>query len=263
MDGPSDQSHSVDATVKSLNVAQKLYEHGPLTVTELAAELPYSKSTVHRHLQTLLEAEYIVECEDGFRLSMLYLDYGIAARSRSPFYRAAEPKLKELADETAEKVWVMIEEHGLAVFLDRATGERSVETYARVGERGHLHHYAAGKAILAHLDRDRVDQIVEQHGLPARTEHSITTTDELFHRMKRIRDDGVAYNRGESITGINAIGAPILDDNGSPLGAISVAGPANRLTGEYLESELVSLVTGVANEIEVQLLVESRRQETD
>jgi DNA-binding IclR family transcriptional regulator len=245
--------------VKSLDVARTLYQHGPLTVTELADKLPYSKSTVHRHLRTLHEAEYIVEDEDGFRISMLYLDYGLAARSQSPFYRAAKPKLEELANETAEKVWVMVEEHGCAVFLDRALGTRSVETYARVGERGHLHHYAAGKAILAHLDREWVEEIIDRRGLPAHTDDSITTAEELFHQLERIREEGVAYNLSESITGINAVGAPILDNDGAPHGAISVAGPASRLDGEYLDSDLASLVQGVANEIEVQLTVESRR----
>jgi DNA-binding IclR family transcriptional regulator len=250
----------VAATRKSLEVMQHLHEAGPATVTEIAATLPYSKSTIHRHLRTLEHETYVVEGDDGWRVSLLYLDYGLATRGSSAFYQAIEPKLEELAAETGEKVWAMVEEHGFGVFVANALGPRAIETYARVGERGYLHHFAGGKAILGFLPEARVAEILERRGIPARTGESITTQEELFDELEQIRADGVAFNREESVNGVNAVGVPVLDAEGVPVGAISVAGPVNRLQGAYFEDELPSLLRGVANEVEIQLSISASEQ---
>lgn len=222
-------------------------------VTEIAGELGLAKSTVHRHIKTLESRGLLVRERNDYRISAWFLDYGIHGRNRHRLYDVGRRSTDELAAETDEKVWCVVEEGGVGVHVYGAQGRRSVRTHARVGQRTPLHQFAAGKAILAFLPEERVETIVERHGLAGRTDRTITDRGELFEQIERIRNRGYAFNRGESVPGVHAVGAPVRNESGIAVGAISIAGPANRLQDETLTEELPDLLLGTVNEIEVNL----------
>lgn len=222
-------------------------------ITELADELDLAKSTVHRHVKTLESRGLLVREDNGYRVGTWFLDYGIHVRNRHRLYDVVRPKVEDLAAATDEKVWCVIEEHGVGVHIYGARGRNSVRTHARIGKRTPLHQFAAGKAILAHLPSSRIEEIIDDHGLPERTPETITDREALRDSLEEIRERGYAFNREESVRGVNAVGAPIRDESGVAIGAISVAGPANRLQGEFLTDELPDLLLGATNEVEVNL----------
>jgi DNA-binding IclR family transcriptional regulator len=125
------------------------------------------------------------------------------------------------------------------------------------GSNAYLHRTAGGKAILAHLSRDRVEQIIDRVGLPAATEHSISNQEDLFTELSEIRDQGIALNKEESLLGLHALGAPIIHkETGEPLGSLSISGPANRITESRINNGLAELIRGAANEIEINVSYE-------
>lgn len=243
----------VEATQKSMAILRLLKEQGPTTLSELAAELGHAKSTVHRHLATLEADGFVTEGDEGYRVGLLFLDYGVHAQRAHDLYRAGKPKVDDLAGQVEEKVWLMAEEDDRGVFLYHRQGRDVFQTYTRVGYRAHLHAFAAGKAVLAHLPPERFDRVVRRHGLPAHTEHTVTDRETLRAELEAIRERGVAFNREESVNGVNGVAAPVLVGSESPIGSICIAGPANRVSGSRLEEELPDLLLGVANEIEVSL----------
>jgi DNA-binding IclR family transcriptional regulator len=247
------QRRPVTTVETTFALLERLKRDGPLGPTALAADLGAAKSTVHRHLRTLERNGVVVADDDGYRLGLRLLDFGVAARNDHPLYAVATPKVEELARETGEKVWCITEEGGRGIHLVGATGEGSVRTDAREGARTYLHQHAAGKAILAHLPEERVAAIVDRHGLPARTDHTITDREELLADLQRVRERGFAINREESVPKLHAVGVPITDGAGRALGAISVSGPSSRLDGERLTEELPALLLGAANEVEINL----------
>ncbi|MFC4437231.1 MULTISPECIES: IclR family transcriptional regulator [Natrialbaceae] len=222
-------------------------------ITEIADELGLAKSTVHRHVKTLEARGLLLQEGNSYRISTWFLDYGIHVRNRHPLFDVVKPKVDELAAETDEKVWCVIEEHGMGVHIYGAEGRHSVKTHARIGKRTPLHQFAAGKAILAHLPDERVDEVVAEHGLAAKTSQTITDRDELNEQLEEIRERGYAFNREESVRGVHAVGAPIRNQSGTAIGAISVAGPANRLRETALAEELPTLLLGATNEVEINL----------
>lgn len=241
---------TVDTAFEIIDVLKRRDGAG---ITEIADELGLAKSTVHRHVKTLEARGLLLQEGNSYRISTWFLDYGIHVRNRHPLFDVVKPKVDELAAETDEKVWCVIEEHGMGVHIYGAEGRHSVKTHARIGKRTPLHQFAAGKAILAHLPDERVDEILTEYGLAAKTSQTITDRDELNEQLETIRERGYAFNREESVRGVHAVGAPIRNQSGTAIGAISVAGPANRLRDTALAEELPTLLLGATNEVEINL----------
>ncbi|EMA51596.1 IclR family transcriptional regulator [Halococcus thailandensis] len=245
-------ANPVTTVETAFEIVEYVAEHDGAGVSEIATDLDRAKSTIHRHLGTLVQRGYLVE-DGGYSLGLRFLDLGLDARDGRPLYHEAHAKVDELAERTGEKVWCMTAENGRSIHLHGASGTQSVRTNSREGDVGYLHQHAAGKAILAHRSPEHVGDIVERYGLPTRTDDTITDGDELFDHLERIRERGYAFNREESVPGLYAVGAPITDDRGVAIGALSISGPANRLAGETLTEEFPELLLGAVNEIEINL----------
>jgi len=224
-----------------------------VTLAELATALDVAKSTAHRHLKTLESKDLVTTDGEQYRLGLRLLDFGLQSRKQRQLYQVAKPKIDELATETDEKVWCVTHEHGQSIHLYGASGRNSVTTHAHEGQQWKLHQLAAGKAILSTFPRERVEAIIDEHGLAARTENTITDRETLFEQLEHIADRGYAFNREESVSRLYAVGAPIMDDSGIAIGAISISGPSNRVKGSLLEEEFPDLLLGSTNEIEINL----------
>lgn len=235
-------------------IIQELQRRDGAGVTELAQEIEMAKSTVYDHLATLERKEYVVKEGNTYRLGLRFLDHGIYARDSLSLSEVVCPVIQNLAADVDEEVWFVVEEHGNAVFLYKACGDRAVQTYARIGRRSGLHHLAAGKAILANLPSERVEEIVDTHGLPEQTEHTITDAETLYEELDEVRETGVAYEQDETVLGVSSVAAPVIYEEVK--GAIAVTGPSNRIGGSKLSDTLPELICGGTNEIELKLAYE-------
>ena len=248
--GRADQGRTVQAVQIALDIVDLLYERNGARVTEIAEELGRSKGTVHGHLTTLMENEYIIKEGDVYRLSLRYLELGESVKQRLGIYEVVTDELDDLAEDCGELCQFATEEHGRAVYLYKAEGEKAVQTASSVGKREYLHCISLGKAILAYLPRGRVDEIVDTHGLPEFTDQTITTRAELYEELETIRDRGYAFDNEEKIEGLRCVAAPVKDDDGV-LGAVSVSGPSSRMKGERFREDLPDKVLRSANVIEI------------
>lgn len=246
----SDRVTTIDT---SFDILETLLSAGGMSVTELADELGIAKSTVHRHITTLHGRQYVIKEGDIYHISAQFLEFGEHVQSRKEGYRLAEEKVTELAEETSERAQFLIEEHGLAVYLYRRMGSKAVRTDPGIGKRIPLHTISAGKVILAHMPEDQVSYIFEQHGLKASTEHTITDREQLFKEFEEIRQQGYGVNNQENVNGLRAIAAPVKNENGQILGALSISGPIHRMKGDWFEIELPNLLLGTVNEIELNI----------
>lgn len=244
---------TVQSDEKLLSILSTIREEEIKSVTELAAELDCAKSTVHSHLATLEDHGFVTRFGNEYNIGLQFLDYGIYSRGQRLIFQAARERVDELAAETGERVWCISEEHDQAVYLYSAEGDHAIHTHENVGRHTSLHHIAAGKAILAHLPDERVSDILDHTGLEEHTANTITNRSEFMDELETVRERGVAFNHQESMEGLHAIGAPIKRAGEGVYGAISIGGPANRLTKEKLENELTDLLLATANEIEINI----------
>lgn len=247
------RSTGVNAASTSFDIVEFIRERSQVGLEAIATGVGVANSTAYQHLVTLEEAGYVIHDRDGYRLSLKFLDNGMVAQNHySEFVDTAEPVIEQLVEETKETVNLVVEERGRAVYVSRWTGERGIPTNSWPGKAKPIHTLAAGKAILAHLPDQTVEDIIEKHGLVAETEETVSSREELETELEAVRESGYATNDRESDPRIRAVGAPIMREDHVE-GAVSVAGPADRLKGPYFESELPDLLLGTANEIDLKL----------
>lgn len=161
--------------------------------------------------------------------------------------------MSALAEETGELANLLVEEHGKGLYLYRAQGENAVQTDSYIGQRVSLHNTALGHAILAHLPRKRVNEIIDRHGLPATTENTITEPEELFNRLEKVRKEGVAFDDEERVKGLRCVAVPIVSNDESVEGAISISGPTSRFQDQKFRNVLPEKLEKAANVIELNI----------
>lgn len=237
----------------SVTIIEALREHGCIGVSALADGLDLPTSTAFDHLRTLEESGFVIRDDDGYRIGARFLEIGGYVRQEDPLYQVAEPEIQKIADRTGEHANLVVEECGNAVFYAIAEGEDAFQLDTHLGRRVHLATTSAGKAILAASPDEHIEAIVDEHGLSAVTEHTITDRDRLFEEIEVCRERGYAIDDEERVPGVRCVGAAITDEDGDVLGAISVSGPKSGMQGERFHQELPDLVLRTANVIEVNL----------
>lgn len=243
----------IKTSEKTLSILDALKELGGAGVTELATHLDLTKGTVHHHLSTLKKHEYVVKQEDTYHLGMRLFQMGEFTRQQQDLYKVARPEIDKLADQTGELANLMIEEHGRGYYLYIGHGEEAVNLDTRIGTRQYLHTSALGKAILSNLPEERVEEILDQHGLVPSTSNTVTEPKQFFNTLETISDRGIAFDGEERAEGIKCVATPITDRTDTPVGAVSVSGPANRMRGERFKSEIPELVEEAATVIGINL----------
>lgn len=238
----------VKAVDTTLDIIQYIHQVSSASITEVADAVGIGTSTAHRHLTTLHERGYVTVEENEYTLSLRFLTHGGRRREALPANDLINRKVRQLGENTSERVQFITEEHGERVYMYTHAGLDAVKTDATIGKRGPLHVSAAGKAILANLPTIRQEQILS-------TESTIEgeKLSALYDELGNIEKRGYAFNDEESTPGLRAVGVPVLYESNEVLGAISVSGPANRLTGEYFREELPNLLLGTVNEVELNI----------
>lgn len=250
---PADEVETVATAETLLEIVEFLKNSEGAGITEMATELGYAKSTVHRHVSTLESLGYLVTTDDGYRLGLRFLELGRQAQRRHRGYRLAKDKVEEIATETGERVQFIVEEHSQAVYVWRSHGERAVRTDPGVGSRIPLYATAAGKSILAQLPEPELEELIEQFEFEPLTAKTITDPTELRDELETIRDRGYSFNREENLESLRAVGVPVLGADDEVIGALSVSGPSHRLKGDRFEEELPDLLLGAANELQLNI----------
>lgn len=240
---------TAETTVRILETVSQL---GHASLTELADALDMHRSTLHAHLSTLVEQEYLRKDNTQYTLGLRPFTHGTRAQRTNPFYEDSKQFLKQMTEQTNEIAWLVVEEHGRGVCLRKAKGELAVQPYKELGARISLHDTAAGKAILSRLPRERTQAVIDRYGLPERTENTITSPEDLFREVESARSEGVAFNDEESIAGFRAVASPVSAPD-EQVGALVVSGPKNRLRGEQFSETVPEIVSGAANALELEL----------
>lgn len=249
-------NNPVRAVETTIQVLEGLKERNGASITELADHLDLTKGTVHNHVSTLQENRFIVKNDGQYELSLRFLIFGEYVRNNNILYQIGEPEVQELAEETGEIVHLSTEQHGLSMKLCKILGENAVgELFhsVKLQRPDYLHYTATGKAILAFLPQSRVEQIVDEYGLAEMTDNTIPDRAALFDELKTTRERGYSLNDQEEVEGVRAVGAPVRDQTGRVLGAVSVSGPISRMQDGRFRDTLPEKIKNTTSVIEANI----------
>ncbi|RQG94918.1 IclR family transcriptional regulator [Natrarchaeobius chitinivorans] len=252
MDG-NESKATRKTTITSFLVLEAIDELGGATLSELAEHTGLATSTVHTHLQTLEETEYLSRNDGKYQLGLKLFYLGESARRRDDRYELAKEKAFELANQVSEEVSFAVEEHGRSIILFDETPTAS-STGFQVGRYFYMHSSASGKAMLAEFPKQRVKDIVEKRGLPQHTENTITELEELFEELEEIREQGFAVNRQEELEGLYSVAMVVNNPDGTVFGSLDISGPQYRLSDP---EEVAKQLRPFVRELEAELEAES------
>ena len=96
----------------------------------------------------------------------------------------------------------------------------------------HTHCTAMGKAMIANLPGEELDQLIKKHGLPRHNDNTIASPRKLLQELDKIRNLQWALSDEEYAIGLRCIAAPIFDQRGRAFAALSVSGTVSQITGD-------------------------------
>ena len=236
--------------VRALTLLERLSQTPTgMNLTDLSQQLGMPAATVHRLLSTFEELDFAEQDDDGlWFVGLKAFTVGAAFLHRRDLIGSARPHMQALVDQCGETVNLGIVDDGEAVFISQVESTEMMRMIARLGSRSPIHASGVGKAILAHLPERRVAQILQQRGLARFTERTIDNPAALRNELERIRVQGYALDDEEHAVGLRCVAAPIFDENGLPIAAISLSGPKARLVDSRL-GELGGAIAQTAEEI--------------
>jgi IclR family transcriptional regulator, pca regulon regulatory protein len=223
-------------------------------IAVLADRLDMTRSTTHRYAATLVALGYLEQDHARqYRLAPRVADLGLAVMDSMVLRSLAREPLRELRARTGRTVSMAILDGIQIRYTERLRGWRhgqhAVDPAVGLAARQPVHCTAMGKVLLASLPESRLREVMGELELSRRGPNSITSKKELRAELARVRKAGVAVSDEEQARGLRSIAAPLLDNQGEAVAAISVAAPVEAYTRKELVAGVGPLVQATAERI--------------
>jgi len=243
------------AVLKALDILECLASvERPLSAQEVAQHCSLSRPTAYRHLVTLATRDYVTTCDDGrsYQVGPKVLELGKSFLDRLDLPELARASMRELSRTSQETVHLAVLDGTEILYVAKVDGPQSVRMYSAIGTRNPLYCTAMGKAILAFLPPEKRTALLDQTTLARRTANTITDKTALDQHLELVRSQGFAIDDVEFEEGIRCLGAPIFNHTGRVTAAISISGPAYRLSNSRLQElsgQVVETSEAISNKL--------------
>jgi IclR family transcriptional regulator, pca regulon regulatory protein len=233
-------------------------ERPELGTSELAQMLGIGRSTAHRFSSALVRLGYLERTASRkYRLSLGVLDLGMAAFSAMGLREHAHPQLQELVRRSGLTVSLGVLDGSRVLVLDEVCAKRKRRKGAPQGggSGSHLPAYCTslGKVLLAHLPSDWQAELISEMQLRALGPKTISSAQVLRVELEDVRAHALGSNDEELRAGTCAIAAPVRDESGEVIAAVSVAAHQGAVGLDQLVKQNVAALTDTARRISTRL----------
>ena len=242
---PPDQSgkYSVPVVRSTFRILEELARSQRFGLKEITQNTSIAKSTVFRILNTLVQIGYVIRDSNRYyRISPMLGQLVNEEAIHEELRRLALPLMLELRDKYGETVNLGVQEFDKVTYIEVVPSEFALRLQESRGASVPAHASALGKVILAFSPQSVVEHLLRPHHLQSITPNTITQPDDFLAEIKRVRHAGFAFDRGEGSLLAVCIGAPILDDQGHAIAAMSISGPASRFNPKRDSPAIASLL---------------------
>ena len=205
----------------------------PKGTLELARSLGIHRASVSRILGILKQYDFVQQ-DEKTRLYRLGSTAAVLGKSvnrsfQTRFVAVVQPYMHELSEAIKESVSLVTLVDNQVILPYRVKGPQPISVSFNLGDRGAINANSGAKAILAFLPSERLNEVKKFYPmLPSFTSNTVTKWEELLEQFDVIRQSGFSYDLEEYSLDVLSIGAPILDYNNDPLGAITILVPSLR-----------------------------------
>lgn len=227
----------VPAVDKALEILGLLRMEGrDMSLAEIAKATGWHKSSVQRVLTTLSYHKFLQrdEATKRYSLGIALADYGRIALNNLDIRQIAKPLLQHLVDYSGETAVLAILNDTKMVMIDKKEPLNQIRASPFIGTRFPATATSNGKALLAWLPEDRVNEILQIEGLPSATKKSITKPGVYRTELAAVRERGYAIDVEEFQEGVSGVSAPVFNPRGQVIATISLVGPAFRMTEDNI-----------------------------
>jgi DNA-binding IclR family transcriptional regulator len=212
------------------------------SLTDIALELSLPVASAHRIMTTLCVAGAAEQHDKTkwYRLTGRTLWIGTGYLRRSAVYRAAFVLLQEMARKCHEQgmrealAYLATIDNDQVLYLHTVGNPTALSLYANTGERRPMHSTGLGKALLAFQPKE-VENRVLSGKLAKSGPRTITSVAALREELALIRQRGYAVDDEENVRGTRCVAAPILDQPGHAIAAMSISGPVGAFQEQMIE----------------------------
>ena len=235
-----------------------------ISIRELSTKIKLPKGTTHRLLSSLSYFGYVRQDPKtrNYLLGLKLVELGQLLLGQLDLRKEAEPFLRDLAERTKETVHLVFLDRNEIVYIDKVETEQNssgLKMASRVGLRNPAHSSAVGKVLLAHFPEEELKNFIKEKGLAKRTENTIVDPTQLKDHLKLVRAQGYAIDDEENEKGIRCVAAPIYNEVGKTVAAISISGPAFRITKKVIQESLKKEVMETALKVSQRLGFRDKR----
>lgn len=237
---PPSEKPGIQVISRAVSIIRSLEDHPDgLSLGEIARRVSLPRSTVQRIVGALENESILIAAgpEGGVRLGPIIARWGAAvSNDLGNLMRVYKRTFSEQINETID-ISVIKGRQGL--FVDQVAGNRRLQATSVVGEHFPFHCTAPGKALLASMNREQRDSIINA-GMDSYTENTIVDAQKLQSQINDYYQSGLTLDCEEYANGISAIGTSLVDGNGSSF-AISIPLPTIRFHSrrEELQEKLI------------------------
>lgn len=230
------------------------YEPSGVGVSDLSLRADLPVSTVHRLLATLMASGFVVQNPDNgrYRVGLRAFEVGNAFLRQVDLAGVARPALRELSSQVNESVNLAVRDGFAAVYIDNVESDQMLKLFTRTGSRVQLYCTGVGKVMLAGMPADDIETYISTTDFVPRTPNTVVDPDMLRSQLERIVARGFGIDDEEFELGVRCVAAPIHDHSGATIAALSVSGPAQRISRASL-FPIANRVATTAQNISSQL----------
>lgn len=239
--------YPIESVDNALKILLLFGEKGELRMTDARQYLNVASSTAHRLLAMLQWRGFVRQdpVSKAYRPGPALTTIAFSVMQRMDIPRIAQPILDELAERLGETVHLGSLDGGTVRFLAVAEPAAAVRVASRLGKEFPAHCTSTGKALLAGSSTAQVLQLYPSEQLPAVTEGSIISRDELLRQLEHVRAEGFALNREESEDGVGSV-AVALPSTSHGRFALNMSAPIHRLPPSKAKAVAAELTVAAA-----------------
>lgn len=240
----------LSSVANALRVLEFLVRNGETGISDIARALDLTVGTTFRLVTTLVESGFAERNGNTrrYRAGSKMLEVSRLMRNTQGFLGSANPHIIHLMQQSGETVSLGVFKDDKVVYVGRASASQPLAVTVRIGTRAPAYCTSLGRSLLGFADpsvaQDYLDRLDE---ISAGDPQTPPKRAELERILGAVRDRGYSEDNAEYAADISCIGAPILNEAGLAVAAVSVSGPQTRI--DRRRAEMVEVVRATADDL--------------